>query len=130
MAPHILNYGRAGKGPRLLPGMALAIEPMVTLGSRATQELEDGWTVATVDGSWAAHWEHTVAILDDGPWVLTAVDGGRAELEARGIPLSAARCLSSGPQCLLTGQFWVDWPVVAAQSRPKCPVAGGTAELA
>jgi methionyl aminopeptidase len=89
MAPHILNYGRPGKGPRLLPGMALAIEPMITLGSRATQELDDGWTVSTVDGSWAAHWEHTVAILDDGPWVLTAVDGGRAELAERGVELSA-----------------------------------------
>ncbi len=90
MAPHILNYGRAGKGPRLVPGMALAIEPMITLGSRATEELDDGWTVRTVDGSWAAHWEHTVAILDDGPWVLTADDGGRAELEKRGVTLSAA----------------------------------------
>jgi methionyl aminopeptidase len=90
MAPHILNYGKAGKGPRLTPGMALAIEPMVTLGSRATEELDDGWTVRTVDGSWAAHWEHTVAILDDGPWVLTAEDGGRAELAKRGIDLSAA----------------------------------------
>jgi methionyl aminopeptidase len=89
MAPHILNYGRAGKGPRLEAGMALAIEPMVTLGSRATRQLEDGWTVVTVDGSWAAHWEHTVAILDDGPWVLTAPDGGRAELSRRGVELSA-----------------------------------------
>jgi methionyl aminopeptidase len=89
MDPHILNYGRAGKGPRLTPGMALAIEPMVTLGSRATQELDDGWTVTTVDGSWAAHWEHTVAILEDGPWVLTAEDGGRSELAKRGITLSA-----------------------------------------
>ena len=89
MAPHILNYGKAGKGPRLVPGMALAIEPMVTLGSRATEELDDGWTVVTADGSWAAHWEHTVAILDDGPWVLTAEDGGRAELADRGIELSA-----------------------------------------
>jgi methionyl aminopeptidase len=88
MAPHILNYGRAGKGPRLAPGMALAIEPMVTLGSRATRELDDGWTVVTADGSWAAHWEHTVAILDDGPWVLTARDGGRAELAKRGVELS------------------------------------------
>jgi methionyl aminopeptidase len=88
MAPHILNYGRPGKGPRLAPGMAVAIEPMLTLGSRATQELPDGWTVSTVDGSVAAHWEHTVALLDDGPWVLTADDGGRAELESRGIPLS------------------------------------------
>jgi methionyl aminopeptidase len=89
MAPHILNYGRAGKGPRLTPGMALAIEPMVTLGSRATRELDDGWTVVTVDGSWAAHWEHTVAVLDDGPWVLTAEDGGRVELAKRGVELSA-----------------------------------------
>jgi methionyl aminopeptidase len=70
--------------------MALAIEPMIMLGARATQELSDGWTVSTVDGSWAAHWEHTVAILDDGPWVLTADDGGRAELAARGVSLSAA----------------------------------------
>jgi methionyl aminopeptidase len=90
MAPHILNYGRPGKGPRLTPGMALAIEPMLTLGSRATQELPDGWTVSTVDGSVAAHWEHTVAILEDGPWVLTAEDGGRAELEARGVAVSAS----------------------------------------
>ncbi|MDT4919207.1 MAG: methionyl aminopeptidase [Pseudonocardiales bacterium] len=89
MAPHILNYGRPGKGPRLVPGMALAIEPMVTLGSRETEELDDGWTVVTVDGSWAAHWEHTVAILEDGPWVLTAPDGGRAELARRGVQLSA-----------------------------------------
>jgi methionyl aminopeptidase len=90
MAPHILNYGRPGKGPRLTPGMALAIEPMLTLGSRATQELPDGWTVSTVDGSVAAHWEHTVAILEDGPWVLTAEDGGRTELEARGVTVSAS----------------------------------------
>src|SRR6185437_2145180 len=89
MAPHILNHGRAGKGPRLLPGMALAIEPMITLGARGTQELDDGWTVSTQDGSWAAHWEHTVAILDDGPWVLTAEDGGRAGLGALGIELTA-----------------------------------------
>jgi methionyl aminopeptidase len=89
MAPHILNHGRAGKGPRLTPGMTLAIEPMITLGSRGTQELDDGWTVSTADGSWAAHWEHTVAILQDGPWVLTAEDGGRAALAERGIELSA-----------------------------------------
>ena len=90
MAPHILNYGRAGKGPRLSRGMALAIEPMITLGERATQELSDGWTVSTVDGSWASHWEHTVAIFDDGPWVLTAEDGGRAGLAAHGVTLTAA----------------------------------------
>ena len=50
--------------------------------------LDDGWTIVTEDGSLAAHWEHTVAILDDGPWVLTASDGGRAQLAARGVSLS------------------------------------------
>jgi methionyl aminopeptidase len=89
MAPHILNHGRPGKGPRLQAGMALAIEPMITLGQRNTHELDDGWTVSTVDGSWAAHWEHTVALLDDGPWVLTAEDGGRAELDKRGVEISS-----------------------------------------
>ena len=89
MDPHILNYGRPGKGPKLVQGMALAIEPMITLGSRNTQELDDGWTVSTADGSLAAHWEHTVALLDDGPWVLTAEDGGRAELARHGVALSA-----------------------------------------
>ena len=69
--------------------MALAIEPMVTLGDPATRELDDGWTVVTADGSAAAHWEHTVAILPDGLWVLTAPDGGRAELAARGAAVSA-----------------------------------------
>jgi methionyl aminopeptidase len=89
MDPHVLNYGRARTGPRLTAGMALAIEPMLTLGARDTRELDDGWTVSTADGSLAAHWEHTVAILADGPWVLTAVDGGRAELTARGVTLSS-----------------------------------------
>jgi methionyl aminopeptidase len=89
MAPHILNYGPAGKGPRLVRGMALAIEPMLTLGSRDTEQLDDGWTVVTVDGSWAAHWEHTVALLDDGPWVLTAEDGGRDRLGTLGVAVSA-----------------------------------------
>ena len=60
--------------------MALAIEPMLTAGRAATRELDDGWTVVTADGSRAAHWEHTIAIYADGPWVLTAHDGGRAEL--------------------------------------------------
>jgi methionyl aminopeptidase len=90
MDPHVLNHGRAGRGPTLEPGMALAIEPMLTLGRRDTRELADGWTVVTADGSLSAHWEHTVAILDDGPWVLTAEDGGRSELAARGVQLSAA----------------------------------------
>lgn len=89
MAPHILNYGPAGVGPLLAPGMALAIEPMLTAGEPGTRELDDGWTVVTADGSRAAHWEHTVAIYDDGPFVLTAHDGGRAGLGAFGIELSA-----------------------------------------
>jgi methionyl aminopeptidase len=89
MDPHILNYGKPGKGPELVAGMALAIEPMITLGSPQTRQLPDNWTVETVDGSLAAHWEHTVAILPDGLWVLTAEDGGRAELTARGVPVSA-----------------------------------------
>jgi methionyl aminopeptidase len=72
MDPFLPNVGKPGKGPRLKPGMALAIEPMLTAGGGETRELEDGWTVVTVDGSRAAHWEHTVAITDDGPWVLTA----------------------------------------------------------
>lgn len=72
MEPFLPNYGKPGKGPRLRVGMAVAIEPMLTLGGERTEELEDGWTVVTVDGSRAAHWEHTVAITEDGPWVLTA----------------------------------------------------------
>jgi methionyl aminopeptidase len=78
--PHVLNHGRPGRGPRLVPGLVLAIEPMITLGSARTAELSDGWTVVTRDGSVAAHVEHTVALLDDGVWVLTAADGGRARL--------------------------------------------------
>ncbi|RZQ64109.1 type I methionyl aminopeptidase [Amycolatopsis suaedae] len=72
MEPFLPNIGKPGKGPRLKVGMALAIEPMLTLGTGETRELDDGWTVITTDGSRAAHWEHTVAITEDGPWVLTA----------------------------------------------------------
>ena len=79
MDPPVPNYGRPGRGPRLRPGMALAIEPMVTLGGPETVLLDDGWTVVTADGSRAAHFEHTVAITGDGPWVLTAEDGGESE---------------------------------------------------
>jgi methionyl aminopeptidase len=78
--PHVLNYGKPGKGPRLQPGLCLAIEPMITLGSPRTAELSDGWTVVTRDGSLAAHVEHTMCLLDDGVWVTTAHDGGRARL--------------------------------------------------
>jgi methionyl aminopeptidase len=78
--PHVLNYGKPGKGPRLQPGLCLAIEPMITLGSPRTAELADGWTVVTRDGSLAAHVEHTMCLLDDGVWVTTAHDGGRGRL--------------------------------------------------
>ena len=80
MDPPVPNYGRPGRGPRLRPGMALAIEPMVMLGRRETMLLDDDWTVVTADGSWAAHFEHTVAITAGGPWVLTAEDGGESRL--------------------------------------------------
>jgi methionyl aminopeptidase len=78
--PHVLNYGRPGKGPRLVAGMALAIEPMITLGSSDTVELADGWTVITRDGSTAVHVEHSIGLFEDGVWVLTAEDGGRERL--------------------------------------------------
>ena len=70
-----------GRGMVLEPGIVLAVEPMATLGEPDVVELEDGWTVVTADGRQAAHWEHTVAVTDDGPWVLTALDGGSARLE-------------------------------------------------
>ncbi|MBE9374997.1 type I methionyl aminopeptidase [Saccharopolyspora sp. HNM0983] len=72
MEPFLPNLGKPGRGPKLKVGMAIAVEPMLTLGSAETEELADQWTVVTEDGSAAAHWEHTVAITEDGPWVLTA----------------------------------------------------------
>jgi methionyl aminopeptidase len=82
MDPPVPNYGRPGRGPVLVPGMALAIEPMLVLGSPQTAVLADDWTVVTEDGSWAAHFEHTVAVTEDGPVVLTAEDGGVAGFAA------------------------------------------------
>ncbi|MDQ1454996.1 MAG: methionyl aminopeptidase [Actinomycetota bacterium] len=69
--PEVPNYGPAGRGLRLRAGIVLAIEPMVTAGRAATRTLDDGWTVVTADGSRAAHFEHTVAVTEDGPEVLT-----------------------------------------------------------
>jgi len=77
MDPPVPNQGRPGRGPVLAEGMALAIEPLLVLGSPGTRLLDDGWTVVTDDGGPAAHFEHTVAITADGPQVLTAADGGR-----------------------------------------------------
>ncbi|MDT7644258.1 MAG: methionyl aminopeptidase [Pseudonocardiales bacterium] len=72
MDPFLPNLGSPGRGPRLPAGGVLAVEPMLTGGSAETRTLDDGWTVVTEDNSRAAHWEHTVAITEDGPWVLTA----------------------------------------------------------
>ncbi len=90
MDPAVPNYGRPGRGPVLAEGMALAIEPMLVLGAPGTRLLDDGWTVVTADGSLAAHFEHTVAITADGPWVLTAEDGGASGLALSGSPAAAA----------------------------------------
>ena len=79
MDPAVRNYGPPGQGPRLQAGMALAIEPMITRGSRHVAELDDGWTVVSVDGSRSAHFEHTVAITPEGPWVLTAREEEKSE---------------------------------------------------
>ena len=71
--PSVPNYGTPGRGVRLLPGMTIAIEPMITLGSAAIKVMPDGWTVKTRDGSIAAHYEHTVAITSSGPVILTKI---------------------------------------------------------
>ena len=80
LAPDVPNYGLAGHGPVMEAGLAIAIEPMVTLGKRHVHTLDDDWTVVTNDGRYAAHWEHTVAVTSSGPWVLTALDGGTSRL--------------------------------------------------
>lgn len=83
--PHVLNYGKPGRGPKLVKGLCLAIEPMVNLGAAGTKELEDGWTVVTVDGSVSAHFEHSFTLTDSGPFVLTAADGGAARFAKLGV---------------------------------------------
>jgi methionyl aminopeptidase len=72
--PQIPNYGLPGRGPELRPGLVVAVEPMVTMGDWKTRVLADDWTVVTADGSLAAHFEHTIAVTEDGPEVLTARD--------------------------------------------------------
>jgi len=69
--PQIPNYGTRGKGPKLRAGMVLAIEPMVNAGAAEVKVLEDGWTAVTIDGAWSAHFEHTVAVTENGPIILT-----------------------------------------------------------
>ncbi len=86
MPPNVPNFGRPGRGPKLVEGMALAVEPMVTLGGKQTRTLEDEWTVVTTDGTSSAHFEHTFTLTPRGAWVLTALDGGEAALAALGVP--------------------------------------------
>ena len=83
--PPVFNYRVRDRGPRVKPGLVVAIEPMVTLGGIDTYTREDEWTVATSDGTMAAHWEHSVAVHSGGIWVLTAEDGGAAGLSALGV---------------------------------------------
>lgn len=84
--PNVPNVGKAGRGPKLVRGLALAVEPMVTLGSKNTVVDDDEWTIMSDDGSWAAHFEHTFTLTPAGAWVLTAIDGGKERLEALGVP--------------------------------------------
>jgi len=76
--PQVPNFGDPGRGPQLRPGMVLALEPMVTMGSWEVRILDDGWTAVTRDGSLAAHFEHTIAVTETGPEVLTSTSGGSA----------------------------------------------------
>ena len=71
--PEVPNFGKAGRGPKLLAGMTLAIEPMINIGTYKVKTLKDNWTVVTSDGSLSAHYENTVVILPDGPEILTLI---------------------------------------------------------
>jgi len=88
-SPDVPNTGRRGKGAKIVAGMALAIEPMITLGTSRAAILEDEWTAVTTDGTWAAHHEHTITVTETGVWVLTALDGGAARLAELGVPCGA-----------------------------------------
>lgn len=89
MEPHVLNFGKKGFGPEIVPGMALAIEPMITRGTHKTKVLSDDWTVVSADKSHGAHFEHSYCIMPDGkPFVLTAIDGGRERLGRLGLEIS------------------------------------------
>lgn len=74
--PQVTNYRTGSRGRRLEPGLCLAIEPMLTLGGHEVHIRDDGWTVVTADGSLSAHWEHTIAVVEEGPWILTALPEG------------------------------------------------------
>ena len=83
--PPVFNYRVRGRGPAIKPGLVIAIEPMVTAGGIDTIVRDDDWTVATADGTMAAHWEHSIAVHKAGIWVLTASDGGAAKLARFGV---------------------------------------------
>ena len=84
--PNVPNVGRPGRGVRLVEGLALAVEPMIVVGEPWTHTRDDDWTVATDDGSLAAHFEHTFTLTPRGAWVLTALDGGESRLAELGVP--------------------------------------------
>lgn len=84
--PDVPNVGRPGRGPRIVEGLALAVEPMLTLGAPDNSVLGDEWTVVTDDGRLACHWEHTITVTSTGVWVLTAADGGEQMLSELGVP--------------------------------------------
>ena len=134
--PNVPNVGRPGKGVRLVEGLALAVEPMVVAGEPWTHTLDDDWTVATDDGSLAAHFEHTFTLTPRGAWVLTALDGGEARLAELGVPYggltrwrtsgttagAARRARCSGRRSGL--------PVAGAAARPTATGVDGPAAAA
>ncbi|MBD7918331.1 type I methionyl aminopeptidase [Cellulomonas sp. Sa3CUA2] len=87
--PDVPNFRTRDRGLKLRPGLCVAVEPMLVRGDQANRTLADDWTVVTDDGSRAAHWEHTVALLEDGIVVLTARDGGAARLRALGVEVAS-----------------------------------------
>jgi len=84
--PQVPNHRVRDKGVRVRPGLVVAIEPMLTRGGSGTRVLDDDWTVVSTDASRAAHFEHTVAVAEQGLWVLTALDGGQQQLGRLGVP--------------------------------------------
>jgi methionyl aminopeptidase len=122
MDPPVPNFGPPGLGPRLCTGMALAIEPMITRGTRENAELADGWTVVTADGSRAAHFEHTVAITPDGPWILTSLQDQHLLREVPGHPGpgSVPETLGRVPETLWSPEL-AQRPERPEQSPPSSP---------
>ena len=81
-APEVPNFGKRGKGPMIKNGLVIAIEPMINLGTRKVKQLNDGWTIVTVDGKPSAHFEHDVAVIDGKPEILSTFDYIDASLNA------------------------------------------------